>query len=318
MIHRRFNSRIPLLLFVLAFAARSVRAEVVDFNDVALPNTQQILPGPVTGQYYNGPTTNAVPGMDAYGDPTLNGTFGSGSPAVQFSNSYVPSFGSWSGFAVSNVNDTTDPGIANQYAAITGVGAGTGVGGKPDNYGVAYGYLDQTANAIQSFNFDPTNPTQLAMLPHFQLPAGSSISSMQVTNTTYSALSMEFGDTFAKQFGPGDFFKLTAYGTDAAGHVLSATPSIYLANFLTGNGGGIVTSWENFNLSALSGAKTVYFNLSSSDVGQFGMNTPGTFAFDNIVLNSAAVPEPATLVLALLAGIGGAAAVRRSRRRGTA
>ncbi|HVU85799.1 MAG TPA: DUF4465 domain-containing protein [Pirellulales bacterium] len=277
-----------MAFFVIALG-QPAAAEVVDFNDISLANANpSYVPGTniVTGYYFNGPTANSVPSTDPYGDPTLDGTFAVGSPAsIELSNSYVPSSdpssASWSGFAISNVNDPNDAGYLNQYAAVTGVGAGPGVGGNPDNYAVDFGYLDQKANGAQSFNFDPSNPTQLAMLPHVQLPAGYQIQSMDVTNTTYAVMSMLNGDQFAKQFGPGDFFELSVYGTNAAGQVLPNSVNFYLADFLNG-ASSIVENWTTLDLSSLSAASTLYFNLSSSDVGAFGMNTPGYFALDNV------------------------------------
>ncbi len=274
-----------LATFCVATLPQTALAELIDFNDISLASGKPSFAADgttVTGYYSNGPTANAVPGTDLYGDSTLDGTFSSGSPAsIQLSNSYVPSEDSWSGFAISNVDDPTDPDSTNQYAAVTGVGAGLGSGGAPDNYAIGFGYLDAQANFSQPFNFDPTNPTQLAMLPHIQLPSGYKIESMDVTNTTYAAMSILHGDQFAKQFGPGDFFELNVYGTNAAGQPLRNSVPFYLANFLNGSS-TIVQNWTPLDLSALSGATTLYFNLSSSDVGEFGMNTPGYFALDNV------------------------------------
>ncbi|HVU85801.1 MAG TPA: DUF4465 domain-containing protein [Pirellulales bacterium] len=278
----------------------SAKSEVIDFNDVSVTKPSYRPDGTtVTGYYFNGPAANAQPGMDPYGDPTQDGTIPSGSPAIELSNSYVPSFDSWSGFAVSNVNDTTDPGYTNQFAAITGVGAGPGVGGNPDNYAVDFGYVDQ---------LNPRDPTQLAMLPNIQIPAGYKIDNFDVTNTTYAALSMEYGDQFAKKFGPGDFFELSVYGTNASGQLLPDSVNFYLANFLNGSS-YIIQNWTSVDLSALSGASTLYFNLSSSDVGVFGMNTPGYFALDNVQISR--VPEPSTC---MLLGIGAVSFVAVQRR----
>ena len=67
-----------------------------------------------------------------------NGSDGAGSFTsrdLTFSNSYNATYGSWSGFAVSNTSDTTTAGFLNQYSAITGAGFdGSG------NYGVSYAF----------------------------------------------------------------------------------------------------------------------------------------------------------------------------------
>src|SRR5262245_60541397 len=51
-----------------------------------------------------------------------NGFFNSGGNL--FNNDYNATFDVWSGFAISNVVDTTTPDFSNQYASIAGGGAG--------------------------------------------------------------------------------------------------------------------------------------------------------------------------------------------------
>ena len=88
--HRLF---LCLTLAACWCAARpsTAQAEAIDFNDISLvgANPSYAANGTtVTGYYLNGPTANAVPGTDQYGDPTLDGTYLSGSPAaVQLGNS---------------------------------------------------------------------------------------------------------------------------------------------------------------------------------------------------------------------------------------
>ena len=61
-----------------------------------------------------------MPATDLFGDSLVSGTFASGSPAaVQFTNEYDDGY--WTGFAYSNVDDTTD-GYPNQFGAITAWG----------------------------------------------------------------------------------------------------------------------------------------------------------------------------------------------------
>jgi len=305
----RVLSSLHVPAIVFALIAWPAQAETVDFNDLPLaPNSSA-----------SGPMPNAQSIVENDGSDGSLGTFASGSPgAVQLVNNYDTTYDSWSGFAYSNVNDTTDGTFTNQYAAITGVGAGPGLDGAADNYAVAYGYLDINPNPYsdQTFEFDPTKPTALtaaqlgAWLPEVTLPTGYQIDSLEVTNTTYAYLSMEEGINGSKMFGSGDFFDLYVYGANAEGQVL---PNYY--TFDLANGSDIVKTWSTLDLgSTLAGATTLYFELASSDNGVYGMNTPGYFALDNIVVQP--VPEPTGLALMCAAGLGlGAVAWRRRRLR---
>jgi Domain of unknown function (DUF4465)/PEP-CTERM motif len=317
---------------VLALASLAAAAdETVDFNDLSLADGNPSYSGSggvtsdVTGYYFNGPTANstAVNNMEQLsGDNGLVGTFSSGSPApIVFGNisdtsdPNSPGYpGNWAGFGYSNVNDTTDPGYTNQFAAYPGVGAGAGLNGAPDNYAIGFGYLNANANQAQPFAFNTANPdpSQLALLPQFQIPSGYQIQSLEVTNTTYDVLSFLEGGGGAKVFGPGDWYQLTIYGTNAQGQVLPNQYDYYLANFQNGNS-TIIESWQTLSLaSTLSGATTLYFNVTSTDNGPYGMNTPGYFALDNIVIQP--VPEPSSLALLATAACGLAAIAWRRRR----
>ena len=139
---------------------------------------------------------------------------------------------------------------------------------------------------------------------------------MYITNTTYAALSMLNGDSFAKKFGGAsgndpDWFLLTITGKNASGGT-TGTVDFYLADYQFENNANdyIVDDWTFVDLTALGDiVKSLEFALSSSDVGQWGMNTPASFAMDSLTV----VPEPSTLVL--LCGAGVAGAVWRYRRR---
>ncbi|MBX3413624.1 MAG: DUF4465 domain-containing protein [Pirellulales bacterium] len=295
---------LPSLLFamcLLTASGMSARGETITFEDLPL----------ASNSYWNGPDPAGVVVDGPYG-PEIHGTFQSG--GASFVNRYDETFASWSGFAYSNTTDTTTPGFENQFSAITGTGHGPGA----DNYAVAFGYMDLVANSIQPAPFDPHNVEHLMSLPYFELPLGALIEGLRITNTTYAVLSMQFGDSFSKKFGgvsgnDADFFKLTAYGTDELDQPLGTSVDFYLADFRFANNAldYIVTDWEFMDLSSLSGARRVHFNLSSSDVGTYGMNTPAYFAIDDVQF--AAVPEPSSLVIALGGSLGVALLLRRRR-----
>lgn len=289
---------------VLLSATPSQADIVVDFDDLVL--------GPES--FWNGPDPNGTIVSGPFGD-VVEGSFTS--RGARFVNRYDLTFGSWSGFAYSNKTDTTTGNFTNQFSAITGSGRGVG----NDNYGVGFGYDDIKANLIDADPFDPNDPADLFALPYFTLPAGATIEGMYVTNTTYAALTMLNGDAFSKKFGgtsgnDPDYFLLSAYGTDDAGNPLGITVEFYLADYRFHDNSldYVVMDWRWMDLSALSGARSIHFNLSSSDVGDFGMNNPALFAVDDIRYRSAVVPEPSSWMM-VAGGIGMIGLLGRARRR---
>lgn len=233
------------------------------------------LPGPNTAYY----------GQDSAGGFTSGG--------ASFNNQYTDfggGFFGWDGFAYSNVVNTTTAGFTNQFAAYHLPGGG---GDASANYGV-------------SFNFNYAGPNVVPAFGRLTLPSGSSPLSIRLTNTTYTALSMLNGDGFAKQFGGAsgndpDFLLLVIQGRDGA-NALTGTVPFYLADYRFGNNAQdyVINQWTTVDLSALPSSTTALtFELTSTDIGTFGMNTPSYFALDNLMV---AVPEPGSLGLL---GVGG-------------
>jgi hypothetical protein len=123
----------------------------------------------------------------------------------------------------------------------------------------------------------------LTGLPYLTLPTGAGIAGMFVTNTTYVALSMLQGDRFAKQFGgvsgnDPDWFKLTTYGSDSLGNAPNISVNFCISGdrFSDNSKDYIVDDWRCMDLAALAGAQRIYFNVSSFDVGLFGLNPRAT------------------------------------------
>ncbi|MCK4390155.1 MAG: DUF4465 domain-containing protein [Desulfobacterales bacterium] len=180
-----------------------------------------------------------------------SGGFSSGD--ASFNNNYDSTWGSWDGFSYSNITDTTTDGMGGQYNAITGGGLNSS-----SKYAVSY-YSAWAANP----------PT--ATRPSEQVVTGA-----YFTNNNYAYYSMLNGDAYAKKFEEGDWFKLTITGKDATGTETGIVDA-YLAN-----GTNIVRVWTWVDLSSLGKVKSLEFTLSSSDTGDWGMNTPAYFCMDSL------------------------------------
>ena len=254
---------VTIVTLLTCWAAAANAANIATFEDLSLsPNS-----------YYNG--------SDLAGGFTSGGAF--------FDNNYNQSWGSWTGFAYSNVNDTTTVGYTNQYAAYTGTGFG-GTG----NYAIGF-----SAGS------------------YINLPTGSTPVSVELTNTTYAALDMLNGSGFSKKFGgttgnDPDYFSVTLTGYDAAnaGGSTTGSATFYLADYRFTNNAQdyIVNDWQQVDLTPLGNAASIALTWASSDTGAYGINTPTYVALDNLVTT----PEPASLALL---GIGGITLLARRRRR---
>jgi hypothetical protein len=91
---------------------------------------------------------------------------------------------------------------------------------------------------------------------------------------------MTNGDDFAKQFMSDDWFELTIEGFN--NEVSTGTVKVMLADS-SDSAPKILETWQTVDLSSLGEVSKLAFTLNSSDVGNYGMNTPSFFAVDNII-----------------------------------
>ena len=240
-----------VFVFGCVVAGANAGAATIDFSTLTLaPNS-----------YWNG-SNNA-------GGFTAGGAF--------FNNSYyydsTYNYESWTGFAYSNITNTTTTDYTNQYSAITG----GGVLGAGSNYALGFG-----SDLNDSY---------------IDLPTANRPDALVLTNTTYTYYSMLNGDQFAKKFTASDWFLLTITGYTGTGATGSQTGTV---NFYLAQNLNFVNSWANVSLSTLGGnTQSLGFELTSSDNGVYGMNTPAYFALGAVKVS--AVPEPSSLACAAIA-----------------
>lgn len=259
--------------FACVLASSLTAQTVIDFQDLDLSSPPTTV-NATGGVYYNG--------SDGAGGFTSHG--------VSFVTNYNASWGSWDGWAYSTVSDTATAGWNNQYASYAG-------GGNGDSTFVI-GYAGYGLS--------------------LQFPSAVALNSAFLTNGTYPGLSMSLGDDFAKQFGGADgsdpdFLLLSITGKDAGANTTGMI-EFYLADFRSSNPADdyILDTWTEVDLSSLGTAVTsLDFVLTSSDNGDWGMNTPAYFAMDS--LSFVAVPEGGTLPFILGAWVALLCLRRRQR-----
>ncbi len=111
------------------------------------------------------------------------------------------------------------------------------------------------------------------------------IDHLYIANSSYAALSMLQGDNTAKKFSfeDKDWLKITIQGFNAAGEKTSKVEA-YLADFRKSDAGGVLTDWKRVDLSSLGKVHKIQFSMNSSDIGDYGMNTPAYFCIDDIAV----------------------------------
>lgn len=173
-----------------------------------------------------------------YDDPAqMESNFFSG--GFMFTNTYMPAWLFWGGFAASARTETSFDSatyLVDQFNCVAGSGH------ESAGFGLVY-----TGMCRSEF-------TTLADRD------GATLSGVYVSNNMYFINSATAGDAYAKPFTDGDFHKIVFTGDDPAGSPVE----FYLADF-TGTDHYIVRDWRWVDLSALGKVKTVTVSIESSN-----------------------------------------------------
>lgn len=181
-----------------------------------------------------------------------------------------PSYNYWSdGFAISNGTDSITKGFENLFSSANGRGVKNST-----NYAVSNGNNGFRMNGV---------------------PIDANLKSigLYINNGTYSYFSMKDGDGFAKKFGgvsgnDSDYFRIIIKGYRKNSKFKDSVV-FYLADFRDSDNSKdyILKDWKYVELKSIGYGffDSLSFELESSDVGQFGMNTPSFFCIDNFEYN---------------------------------
>jgi hypothetical protein len=192
---------------------------------------------------------------------------------LYFENSYNTQWVSFSGWAVSKNIDTTKSGYDAQYSSITANGASTKFY-KDSSFAVSYG-------------------RSVIRLPYKRGGWPVTYFRFSYTNNTYTYKSMKDGDGFSKKFGgplgtEPDFLRLFVIGYDDNNIPVDTlglddmNDEMALADFRM-NRNYLNKNWTPYISGGFKkNIVRMEFQLESTDVGTFGMNTPAYFCLDNL------------------------------------
>ncbi len=171
---------------------------------------------------------------------------------------YFSDWGFGGGVTCTNKTDITTPGYIN-ISAITAKGKNSSV------------YLTVNSSEFSPAIIENLNPDKQAFKGAW------------ITNAVYAYLAIKDGqDGYLNQtqFKAGDWFKLEAVGYSADKTEIGKV-EMYLADYRDGKT-EILNTWKWFDWSAIANAVYIDFKMTSTDNGEYGMNTPAYFCMDAI------------------------------------
>ena len=241
-------------LLILSFTTFATEI-VVDFEDINLAEDSHWLGTEDGYSYFESGTTSF---------PNFFTDYGSGAYA-------------WTGFAYSNQTDMVTEGYTNQFSVYNTSGA------------------DQSQNFVMAYFMDDNPATNTIT---FAEVGGVYVNQLNLCNATYAALSMKNGDAVAKKFGgesgnDEDWFKLTIKGITVEGEYTEPL-DFYLADyrFEDNSQDYIIEDWTAVDLTSFEDKLAgLFMTLSSSDNGDWGMNTPAYVSMDNLIYST----EPSSI-----------------------
>lgn len=124
-----------------------------------------------------------------------------------------------------------------------------------------------------SSNFAVVNGTASITLDEAKV-----INSIDVMNTTYGLGVIKNGNAFAVALTDAGSY-LTVVATGYNGDESTGEVKIDLAR-----DGSFVEDWTTVNFTSLGAVTKVTFTMEGSDSGDWGLNSPAYFAFDNVVI----------------------------------
>lgn len=177
----------------------------------------------------------------------------------------------WDGFTISkkteNADHSNDGWIANSFSSVPG-------GGVEDGEPYLVGY----------WGFYTGDDEARSCHIIFNDGMYYRVNGVYVTNATWPYYECKNGGAFARAFNQeGDSFTLVAHGVHSDGS--ESTAQIELIGFHNGEFKAI-EDWQWWDLSSLGRVEKIYFTMTSTDTGDWGINTSKYFCLSRLTVKN--------------------------------
>lgn len=205
------------------------------------------------------------------------------SQCFSFVHNSMGAFNTWWGFTASNSTDNTRPSdtMKYQYSNMAKGGIVLNDDGtvKTDANGMPVVSADVPYMVAYANTGFAKHPADMAFVDGKTYePVG-----VYVNLASYPYYCVEEGDGFARAFHNGDKFILTVHGI--APDESEKTIDVEMASYTNGNL-TINRGWKYVDLSPLGPVNQIYFGMKSTDVGEWGDNTPSYFCLDKLTVKT--------------------------------
>lgn len=186
--------------------------------------------------------------------------YGYENEVFEFEYFYNEEYAYWGGFVNSTIKDN-DPAnglYANQYAV--------------------YNTSAASGNGFMLYYYDAYNePCDICLKKDVVLDSVK----LNLTTYTYASITNEDINTFARAFDEGDYLKVIFTGMNSG--QVTGVVECYVVDFRDGKR-EMATDWNEYHLTDLGeGYNRVRVTIETTDVGEWGANTPLYIALDDLV-----------------------------------
>lgn len=201
------------------------------------------------------------------------------SQCFSFVHNSISDWLTWWGFTASNSADNTkhDNVITYQFSNMAEGGIALDDDGavQLDDFGAPVTDADMPYLVAFYSPFMSARPVDMTFDPDMRYEAVG----VYVNLNSYAYYTIQDGDSYARAFTNDDRFTLTVHGVGPSED--EKTVDVELASYANGNL-TINRGWRYVDLSELGEVNELYFTLETTDVGDWGANTPLYFCLDKL------------------------------------